>query len=70
LHCAIWASLQIRVTLVNKTPKDGIRSTIWTCKNGAGEFDAKDGMMWALIVMLLVMWLCVLLTLSFAMSGS
>jgi hypothetical protein len=43
--------------------KDGIRSTIWTYKKGAWEFDAKDGMMWALIVMLLVMWRCVLLTL-------
>jgi hypothetical protein len=31
---------------------DGIRSTIgpYGHKNGAGEFDAKDGMMWALIV--------------------
>jgi hypothetical protein len=44
--------------------KDGIRSTIWTYKKGAWEFDAKDGMMWAFIVMLLVMWRCVLLTLS------
>jgi hypothetical protein len=41
-----------------------IMPTMFTNKSNVGEQDTKDGMMWAFIVMLLVIWRCVLLTSS------
>jgi hypothetical protein len=37
-------------------------STVFTNKSGVGQADAKDGVMWAFIAMMPVMWLSVLIT--------
>ncbi|KAJ5258246.1 hypothetical protein N7505_001502 [Penicillium chrysogenum] len=39
-----------------------IMSTVFTNKSGVGQADAKDGVMWAFIAMMPVMWLSVLIT--------
>jgi hypothetical protein len=39
-----------------------IMSTVFTNKSGAGQMDAKGGIMWAFIAMMPLMWLSVLLT--------
>jgi len=39
-----------------------IMSTVFINKSGAGQRDAKDGITWAFIAMIPIMWLCVLLT--------